>query len=255
PLLRPQPPLLHQAIQDVKGQLSGQEDGDLQSVWILTQVTHWGSQCELLAFLTERSLLFCYYDFVGLSSSRLFRVPLNYIDTVTWGPLVYPRTALNKLQGPALKVQWDKFRAQPSFLSRWNPWADDFPYIILTQHPRATTQGDTTKPLEESTQSDPNQLPEDATQRDPVTPPEVKTERGSSKSQEDLQHMFMLEQFMEHLLESVKQAHRVKPLPGRANGLLVLHRSVDIDISLGLFSFFSSKIELGFAKSRWRFGF
>ncbi|XP_053547802.1 tumor protein p63-regulated gene 1-like protein [Bombina bombina] len=89
-------PLLNQAIKDIESQLSEDEDGELHSVWIMTQITHWGAECELLAFLSAHSLLLCYYDFVGLSSSRLFRIPLNYIDTVTWGPLTYPRTALSK---------------------------------------------------------------------------------------------------------------------------------------------------------------
>ncbi|KAG8435764.1 hypothetical protein GDO86_013633 [Hymenochirus boettgeri] len=132
------PPLLEQAIQEVKSRLSKEEDGEMRSVWILTTISHWGTETEVLGLLCDLSLLLCYYDFVGLCSSRIFRIPLNYIDTVTWGPLSYPRMSLHKREGQALQVQWDKLRPPPSFLSRWNPWADDFPYIIITQHPGAT---------------------------------------------------------------------------------------------------------------------
>ncbi|XP_075468760.1 tumor protein p63-regulated gene 1-like protein [Ascaphus truei] len=206
------PPLLQQAIEEVQCRLSPDEDGKLQSNWILTQVSHWNTECELLAFLCERSLVLCYYDFVGLSSSRLFRVPLNYIDTVTWGPLSYPRTALKKRAGPALQVQWDKLRAPPSFLSRWNPWADDLPYIILTQHPGAT-------------------------------------------SLSGLQDKCQLEPFKEHLVELVRRAHDRSPLPGRANGPLILQRPICMETFLGLLSMVSSSGQLGYAKSRGGFGF
>uniref|UniRef100_A0A8C5PFX5 HSac2 domain-containing protein n=1 Tax=Leptobrachium leishanense TaxID=445787 RepID=A0A8C5PFX5_9ANUR len=134
--------LVYQAIQDIQSRLSPEEDGNLQSTWILTQISHWGTECELLALLCDRTLMLCYYDFVGLCSSRLFRVPFNYIDTVTWGPLSYPQTALNKRDGQGLKVQWDKLREPPSLLSRWNPWAKDLPYIILTKHPGSPGQSD-----------------------------------------------------------------------------------------------------------------
>ncbi|XP_053306208.1 tumor protein p63-regulated gene 1-like protein [Spea bombifrons] len=206
------PSLISQAIQDVRSQLSPDEDGNLQSTWILTQISHWGAECELLGFLCEQSLILCYYDFVGLCSSRLFRVPLHFIDTVTWGPLCYPPTALNKLDGHALKVQWDKLRDPPSFISRWNPWAQNLPYVILTKHPGAP-------------------------------------------GHQHLRDMCQLEPFMERLVESVKSAHRQRPLPGRANGLLVLYRSVTVETSVGLLAFLSSKAQLGYAKPRGIFGF
>lgn len=136
------PSLIYQAIRDIESRLSPDEDGKLQSTWILTQISHWGTECELLALLCDRTLMLCYYDFVGLCSSQLFRIPLNYIDTVTWGPLSYPLMAVNKQDGQGLKVKWDKLRGPPSFLSWWNPWANDLSYIILTKHPGSPGQSD-----------------------------------------------------------------------------------------------------------------
>ncbi|XP_056385332.1 tumor protein p63-regulated gene 1-like protein isoform X2 [Hyla sarda] len=206
------PTVVEQAIQDIRNYLSPDEDGNLRSSWILSQISHWGTEREVIAFLCDQSLLICYYDFVELGRSHVFRIPLNYIDTVTWGPLSYPKMAVNKLEGKVIQIKWDKFREPPSFLSWWNPWTEDLSYINLIQHPG--------------------------------NPPE-----------KHLRDMCELETFMEKLVEMVKVAHERNPLPGRANGLLVLQRPVTIDTSLGLVSLLNHKVQLGYAKSRWRFGF
>ncbi|KAG8544596.1 hypothetical protein GDO81_022203 [Engystomops pustulosus] len=90
------PTLVEQAMQDIQSHLSPEEDGKMRSTWILAQLSHWGTEREVLACICDRSLLICYYDFVELGRSHVFRVPLNYIGTVTWGPLAYPKLALNK---------------------------------------------------------------------------------------------------------------------------------------------------------------
>ncbi|KAM9323742.1 tumor protein p63-regulated gene 1-like protein [Gastrophryne carolinensis] len=204
--------IVQQAIKDITGQLSQDEDGQIQSSWILAQLSHWGTEHEVLAFLCDRSLLICYYNFLEMGSFRVLRIPLNYIDTVIWGPLNYPKMALNKREGYALQVKWDKLRAPPSFLSWWNPWTEDLSYINLIQHPGEATQ-------------------------------------------KDLRDMCQLKHFMEKLEEMVKLAHQSSPLPGRANGPLILHRPIDIDTSIGLVSLVNSKTQLGYAKPRWGFGF
>lgn len=206
------PLVVQQAVQKLRGSLSEDEDGQLHSSWILAQISHWGTEREVLVFLCERSLLICYYNFLEMGSCRLFRIPLNFIDTVIWGPLTYPKMALNKREGNALQVKWDKLRAPPSFLSWWNPWTEDLSYINLVQHPGVATQ-------------------------------------------EDLKDMCQLEQFKEKLLEMVNVAHQSSPLPGRANGALILNRPVQIDTSIGLVSLVNSKVQLGYAKPRWGFGF
>nr|XP_033780202.1 tumor protein p63-regulated gene 1-like protein isoform X2 [Geotrypetes seraphini] len=127
---------LEQAIADIKSVLSPAEDGEVQSIWIFSEVDHWNNEQERLIFLTHHSLLLCRYDFVGLCNSRLFRIPLNLIDAVHWGELHYPNTSLNKRQGHALRICWDKLRP-PSFLARWNPWSSELPYVTLMQHPVA----------------------------------------------------------------------------------------------------------------------
>ncbi|KAG9468743.1 hypothetical protein GDO78_022044 [Eleutherodactylus coqui] len=176
------------------------------------RMSHWGTEREVIAFLCSRSLLICYYDFVELGRSHMFRVPLNYIDMVIHGPLSYPGIALNKREGNAIQIKWDKLREPPSLLSWWNPWTEDLSYINLIQHPGNPTE-------------------------------------------QNLRDMCQMEGFMEQLVKMVKLAHQRNPLPGRANGLLVLQRPVAIDTTLGLVSLFNHKVQLGYAKPRWGFGF
>lgn len=206
------PTMVQQAVQEIQSYLSPEEDGNMKSSWILSQISHWGTECEVIAFLCDRSLLICYYDFVELGRSHVFRIPLNYIDTVIWGPLSYPKMALNKKEGNVIQIKWDKLREPPSLLSWWNPWTEDLSYINLIQHPGNPTE-------------------------------------------KNLRDMCQLENFKEQLVEMVKPALESNPLPGRANGLLVIQRPVTIDTSLGLVSLFNHKIQLGYAKPRWRFGF
>ncbi|XP_073540965.1 tumor protein p63-regulated gene 1-like protein [Phyllobates terribilis] len=206
------PTVVQQAIREIQSHLSPEEDGNTRSSWILAQMSHWGTEREVIAFLCDRSLLICYYDFVELGRSHVFRIPLNYIETVIWGPLSYPKMALNKREGNAIQIKWDKFRAPPSLLSWWNPWTEDLSYINLIQHP------------------------------------------GNPKDK-DLREMCQLKKFMEQLVEMVKMAHECSPLPGHANGLMVLQRPVTIDTSIGLVSLFNQKVQLGYAKPRWGFGF
>lgn len=206
------PSVVQQAVENLKGSLSEDEDGRFHSSWILAQMSHWGTESEVVVFLCERSLIICYYNFLEMGSCRLFRIPLNYIDTLIWGPLAYSKMALNKREGHALQIKWDKLRAPPSILSWWNPWTEDLSYINLIQHPGVATQ-------------------------------------------EELRDMCQFEQFKEKLLEMVKLAHQSSPLPGRANGPLILERPVQIDTSIGLVSLLNRKVQLGYAKPRWGFGF
>ncbi|XP_053553122.1 uncharacterized protein LOC128644600 [Bombina bombina] len=248
----------------------------------------------------------CLYSLLSPLFSSIYP-PLLLGTYLSSSPVLFYRC-----QGPALRVQWDKFRAQPSFLSRWNPWAEDLPYIILTQHPGATNhkvfvqqtevtnqkhstptpgaatekdlaqqqgvtdQANFRQPLkaatnekhseviEEASHKDLSQYPTPCRQANSVQSTDDTTDaitlRGNTKfsgatKHRELEEMCSVEQFMEHLVESVKCAHKLSPLPGRANGLLVLHRSVNMDTSLGLLSLLNNSIQLGYAKSRAGFGF
>ncbi|XP_078288107.1 tumor protein p63-regulated gene 1-like protein [Rhinoraja longicauda] len=127
------PGVLQAAISETERTL-GDEDGKVQGAWLLTEVDHWNRESERLVLLTPRVLLVSHYDFVGLSCHLLLRIPLHYIDSITVGPFHFPSTSLSRRCGLGLRLGWDKLR-EPSFRSRWNPWAQDLPSVILIEHP------------------------------------------------------------------------------------------------------------------------
>jgi len=59
-------------------------------------VDHWNREAERLVLITPTSLLVCQYDFVGLYCNEVLRVPLNFIDTITYGAFTFPETSFSR---------------------------------------------------------------------------------------------------------------------------------------------------------------
>ncbi|XP_064414384.1 tumor protein p63-regulated gene 1-like protein [Latimeria chalumnae] len=203
--------VIEQAVSDLKSAMSPEEDGAVQSVWLFAEVDLWNNEMERLVVLTERSLLICKYDFIGLHSSQALRVSLRNVDTIFSGEFSFPGMSLSKREGRGLRIQWDRFR-EPSFLTCWNPWSIHLPFVTLTEHP-------------------------------------------ITKTEEKVSCMCQLETFKTQLADAVQRVQKESPMLGRANGVLIVEQPIPVDTYVGLMSFLTKSLNLGYAKSRGHFGF
>ncbi|XP_062890807.1 tumor protein p63-regulated gene 1-like protein [Mobula hypostoma] len=204
------PGTLQTAISETEKKLTD-EDGKVESAWLLVEVDHWNREIERLVLLTPQVLLVCHYDFVGLYCHLMLRIPLHYIDSITVGPFQFPAKSFSRRSGLGLRIQWDKLR-EPSFRSRWNPWSRDLPFLILTEHPGA-------------------------------------------ERKHELSSFCEMQRFRTELTSLALTAHQNRPLPGRANGPLLLEKPIQMETFLGLVSALSNWSQLGYSKPRGLFGF
>uniref|UniRef100_A0A673X7J6 Tumor protein p63 regulated 1 n=1 Tax=Salmo trutta TaxID=8032 RepID=A0A673X7J6_SALTR len=64
-----------------------------------------------------------------------------------------------------------------------------------------------------------------------------------------------IQSFREQLTEAAQKAHLKKPIPGKANGVLVLNQPLLIESYVGLMSFIGNQNKLGYCLARGNIGF
>ncbi|KAM6921817.1 tumor protein p63-regulated gene 1 protein [Xenentodon cancila] len=205
------PGTLTQAIRDVEGLVSKEVDGSLHSIWLMAEVDHWNNEKERLVAITVNSLLVFKYDFILFRCEQIQRIPLNFVDRIAHGAFSFPRHSVLQRDGEGVRVFWDRLR-EPSFTSRWNPFATDFPYVTFIHHP-------------------------------------IRNDSDSFASLCDI------EKFSEQLKDAAGKAHSIKPVPGKANGVLILKQPIHIDAYVGATSFLGNQNKLGYSMARGNLGF
>ncbi|KAM9761741.1 tumor protein p63-regulated gene 1 protein isoform 2-T3 [Menidia menidia] len=205
------PGTLDQAIKDIEALVIKDVDGSVHSVWLMAEVDHWNNEKERLVLITDHSLLVFKYDFIMLKCEQIQRIQLNFIDRISQGVFTFPKHSLLKREGEGIRVFWDRLR-EPSFVSRWNPFATDFPFITFTQHPVRNTN-------------------------------------------ETFTSLCNIEKFLDQLKNAAQRAHAAKPVPGKANGVMLLMQPVHIDAYVGAMSFLGNQNKLGYCMARGNVGF
>ncbi|XP_070765397.1 tumor protein p63-regulated gene 1 protein [Enoplosus armatus] len=205
------PGTLNQAIKDIEALVDEEVDGDVHSVWLMAEVDHWNNEKERLVLITDNSLLVFKYDFVMFNCDQIQRIPLNFVDRISYGTFSFPKRALLQREGEGVRVFWDRLR-EPFFISRWNPFATDFPFITFIYHP-------------------------------------VRVVSDTFAAICDIHN------FREQLKDAAQKVHARKPVPGKANGVLVLNQPIQVEAYVGLMSFLGNQNKLGYCMARGNIGF
>lgn len=205
------PGTLTQAFTDITKLVDKQEDGNILGIFLMAEVDHWNNEKERLAMVTENSLLVFKYDFLMFNCEQLQRIPLHFVDRITHGNFSFPRHAVLKRDGEGVRVFWDRQR-EPTFTTRWNPFATDMPFITFTFHPvLALCEG--------------------------------------------YSSLCDIMAFRDLVHEAAQRANSAKPVPGRANGVMVLGQPVHIDASVGFMCSFGNGNRLGYSMARGNLGY
>ncbi|KAM4574329.1 tumor protein p63-regulated gene 1 protein [Fundulus diaphanus] len=205
------PGTLNQAIKDVEALVNKEEDGSVHGIWLMAEVDHWNNEKERLVLITDNTLLIFKYDFVLLCCEQIQKIQLNYIDRICHGSFSFPKRSLLKRDGEGVRIFWDRLR-EPSFTSKWNPFANDFPFSTFTYHP-------------------------------------VRNINDTFAALCDIQT------FSEKLRDAAQKAHTRKPIPGKANGVLVLQQPIYIEAYVGAMAFLGNQNKLGYCMARGNLGF
>ncbi|KAF5306186.1 hypothetical protein FQR65_LT07462 [Abscondita terminalis] len=144
----------------------------LKSSFLLTEISLWDTEKERLILLSSKNVVVIKYDFIALRRLEHKIIPLENIDTVLIGDLVYPTSSIvpringfvdglstvvqnclfdawtkNKpsndvtnyfhssnrnMQG--IRIMWNKGKPL-NFGNKWNPLCNDVPFITFTSHP------------------------------------------------------------------------------------------------------------------------
>ncbi|XP_069683382.1 tumor protein p63-regulated gene 1-like protein isoform X2 [Periplaneta americana] len=111
------------------------KDGEMLGSWLLTEISLWDHEKERLILLTSNSLFTVKYDFIALKQLDVRRVPLDRVDTLVIGDLIYPTGSLvpaRNMRG--LRAMWNN--GEPlAFRKKWNPFNNEIPWTTYTSHP------------------------------------------------------------------------------------------------------------------------
>ncbi|XP_049862681.1 tumor protein p63-regulated gene 1-like protein isoform X1 [Schistocerca gregaria] len=82
-----------------------EKDGEFIGSWLMTEISFWDNEKERLVLLSSATLTTVKYDFIALKQLEYRKVPLDLLDTLVIGDLIYPPGSLvPRLNGLATGV-------------------------------------------------------------------------------------------------------------------------------------------------------
>lgn len=128
--------VVENAVKECKEEFIDEEsEGPLLAYFLLTQINHWDTDKERLLLLTPKTLVIAKYDFIALKRLGYKKLPLDLVEQLHVGDLIYPNGSLipdRNMRGARLMWKQEK----PNSLSaKWNPFVDNVPFCTFTYHP------------------------------------------------------------------------------------------------------------------------
>ncbi|CAG9760892.1 unnamed protein product [Ceutorhynchus assimilis] len=225
--------------------LDMETEGPIIESFLLTQINHWDTDKERLILLTPKILLVIKYDFIALKRLSCKKLPLEDIEAIIIGDLIYPTGSLiPKINGLAdgISSMWENCflrlssndnqqsqsfssptrdrnmkgirilfgKGKPVKLSsKWNPFTEDLPIWTFTYHPLYFHK---------------------------------------DCSDESLRRIYDLDNFIENFCKTIVEI-------GKNYESRILHSKVLLENYIGLGSIIHNRHDLGFFKVRGKFSF
>ncbi|KAK4875848.1 hypothetical protein RN001_012270 [Aquatica leii] len=127
--------IIEQAVKECVDFFLDNGDDSLFSAFLLTEISLWDAEKERLVLISSKNMVVVKYDFIALRRLDHRIIPLQNIDTILLGDLVYPTSSIvpnRNVQG--VRLMWNKGKPL-NFGNKWNPLSSDVPFITFTSHP------------------------------------------------------------------------------------------------------------------------
>ncbi|CAG9863390.1 unnamed protein product [Phyllotreta striolata] len=164
--------VVERAVRECTAHLLDESEGPVYASFLLTLINHWDTDKERLIMLTAKNLILVKYDFIALRRLGCRKFQYSDIEGIVIGNLVYPNGSLipkmngfadgissllenclfkrmpkndnqadienlnqnrdRNMKGIRLLLKQDK---PDSFVSKWNPFNNEVPFLTFTFHP------------------------------------------------------------------------------------------------------------------------
>ncbi|KAF2880642.1 hypothetical protein ILUMI_25536 [Ignelater luminosus] len=208
--------IVEQAVKECVEQfLDAEADGTVWAAYLLTEISLWDADKERLILITPKTLVIIKYDFIAMRRLEYKKLPLECVDTVMIGNLVYPSASIipnRNMRG--MRLMWNNGKPL-NFGSKWNPLCNDVPFSTFTSHPLFFHK---------------------------------------DCNNEERKKLYDIEEFIENVCSNITDLKR-QCNGNEENSCIIHHKDIVLDSYVGIGSLIHNRNALGFFKVRGRFSF